>query len=88
MGPADAGYGVFTECTHMHCSLCHMQGVILDSEVYEEAKNRKKNRLCVFLSLFCLLLAGFLSVAGMGFRNFHSRLFAVSHLHIEDSLTW
>ena len=44
MGPADAGYGVFTECTHMHCSLCHMQGVILHSEVYEEAKNRKKKK--------------------------------------------
>ena len=70
MAPADAGYGAFTECSHMHCSLCHMQGVVLHSEDYEE----KKNRLCVFLSLSCLLLAGFLSLAGMGFRKFHSRL--------------
>lgn len=43
MAPADAGYGAFTECSHMHCSLCHVQGVVLHSEDYEE---KKKQALC------------------------------------------
>ena len=40
MAPADAGYGAFTECSHMHCSLCHVQGVVLHSEDYEEKKKQ------------------------------------------------
>lgn len=67
-----------------------MQGLRLLSELHDvlkgKKKKEKKTRFCIFPSVSCLLLAGVLSAAGMGFKTFHL-LFAVTHLHMDASLT-